>query len=189
MQFQFLCPNGHLLAADVSQAGAQCRCPECGILFLIPRAATIPLDSAPLGPNPPIRETEPDASDLTSEPQIGPPEVVEPAEAPPINVEPDASDAPPIADSDEPAPPLHIPCPSGHELETPVEMLGEEALCPYCKARFQLRYEDSREYHEKRAFLRKLHEQKVSRLWLTWSIVAAVVVLGGLLMMIIASTL
>ena len=68
-------------------------------------------------------------------------------------------------------------------------MLGEEALCPYCKARFQLRYEDSREYREKRARERELHEQKVGRLWLTWSVIAAVVVLGGLLVMIVVSTL
>lgn len=36
MSFQFQCPQGHLLEGDVSQAGQQCNCPMCGMLFIIP---------------------------------------------------------------------------------------------------------------------------------------------------------
>ena len=36
MSFQFECPNGHLLEGTPDQAGQQCHCPTCGMLFLIP---------------------------------------------------------------------------------------------------------------------------------------------------------
>ena len=36
MPMQFLCPQGHLLAGEPSQAGQPCKCPYCGIEFVIP---------------------------------------------------------------------------------------------------------------------------------------------------------
>ena len=75
-------------------------------------------------------------------------------------------------------------CPSGHELETPREMLGQDALCPFCQVQFPLRYEDSVEYREQQAKTRALRNQQLSQLWLRWSIVAAVLVFLGLMGMI-----
>jgi hypothetical protein len=51
-----------------------------------------------------------------------------------------------------------------------------------------LRYEDSREYRAERARAEALREEKLGRLWLTWAIIAAVAVLGGFILMIVAST-
>jgi hypothetical protein len=39
MGFKFLCPQGHLLEGDSSQAGQPCGCPECGTTFLVPQVA------------------------------------------------------------------------------------------------------------------------------------------------------
>lgn len=78
---------------------------------------------------------------------------------------------------------LHIPCPNGHELETPVEMLDQEVLCPQCNAQFRLRRKDSVEYKKKKEQDEKIKLEKVGNLWLNWAIVAVVVVvliLGGL---------
>ncbi len=37
MQFQFMCPHGHLLQGDIAQMGMPCQCPHCGITFIIPQ--------------------------------------------------------------------------------------------------------------------------------------------------------
>ena len=42
MQFQFMCPQGHLLQGDVAQMGMPCQCPHCGMTFLIPRVDVQP---------------------------------------------------------------------------------------------------------------------------------------------------
>jgi hypothetical protein len=76
---------------------------------------------------------------------------------------------------------VHIPCPNGHELETPVEMLGEEVLCPHCGVQFKLRNEDSKEYH----VLQENLEHRRAQFWLNWAIAASVVVGLGLLTMLI----
>jgi hypothetical protein len=67
---------------------------------------------------------------------------------------------------------VHIPCPNGHELETPLDMIGEQVMCPHCRARFVLREEDSVEYRIREENL----EQRRARFWLTWAITAAVLV-------------
>ena len=41
---------------------------------------------------------------------------------------------------------LHIPCPNGHELETPLDMIGQRAMCPHCGVEFRLKREKSVEY-------------------------------------------
>ena len=43
MPFQFQCPQGHLLEGDKSQAGQQCHCPTCGMLFIIPQPIGAPV--------------------------------------------------------------------------------------------------------------------------------------------------
>ena len=46
---------------------------------------------------------------------------------------------------------LHIPCPQCKKiLETPVEMLDLDVLCPHCQAQFQLRRRDSVEFKRKK---------------------------------------
>ena len=80
---------------------------------------------------------------------------------------------------------VHIPCPNGHELETPLDMIGQEVLCPHCAAQFRLRNEDSVEF---KAYQEKL-DIKRNRMWFNLSIAAAVVVFFGLLIMILVSRL
>jgi hypothetical protein len=79
---------------------------------------------------------------------------------------------------------VHVICPNGHPLETPREMLDQQALCPFCQAQFQLRLVDSVEYREERAKERARRESRANQLWLRWSIAAAVVVVLGLILLI-----
>jgi hypothetical protein len=85
---------------------------------------------------------------------------------------------------------FHIPCPSGHALEVTPEMLGKQAICPICRKQFQLRRENSIEYRQGKAVARaiqekarNLREKRAGELWLAWSILAAVAVLIGLIVL------
>src|SRR5690349_1780314 len=64
--------------------------------------------------------------------------------------EPIAAPAPetPPPEPEKPAEPelLHIPCPNGHELEVPPDMIDTEVLCPQCNVQFRLRAKDSIEH-------------------------------------------
>lgn len=80
---------------------------------------------------------------------------------------------------------VHVICPSGHELETPREMLGREAMCPYCQVQFTLRYEDSVEYRKEQAEELERLERRRAKLWLHWSIAIAVVVVGGVVALVV----
>lgn len=80
---------------------------------------------------------------------------------------------------------LHIYCPTGHELETPREMLGQEAICPFCQVQFRLRWEDSLECRRERELEQQRHLARQGRLWMQWSIAAAVAVVIGLIIMIV----
>ena len=78
---------------------------------------------------------------------------------------------------------VHIPCPNGHELETPLEMIGLEALCPYCRIKFRLRNQDSFEFKHQQAIL----DAKRARLWFNIAVITATAVgLGLVVMMIVA---
>ena len=89
----------------------------------------------------------------------------------------------------EPAAPriLHIPCPNGHELETPEEMVGQDVICPFCGEQFQLRLKDSVEHKRERALERELREIKSGQMWFNWAIVIAVLVVLGLIVLIALS--
>ena len=187
MPFQFLCPQGHLLQAEEAHMGLQTQCPQCGVLFIIP---TIAAPSFVVEPDPALNEYvgaggshETPATHPSPEAFFGAigsahsEQASSPADTPPATVE-QSSPAPPI--EAEPAI-LHIPCPNGHELETPVEMLGQDVLCPHCGAQFHLRREDSVEAEQER----ELREQRRAEAWFRWSIAAAVIVVIGLLAMII----
>jgi uncharacterized membrane protein YvbJ len=81
---------------------------------------------------------------------------------------------------------LHIPCPNGHELEVPPEMLNEDVLCPHCGAQFKLKEKNSVE------FIRKQQEEedkkfaKSGKLWFNWAIVFAFAIVIFLLVLIFA---
>jgi len=169
MSFQFQCPGGHLLEGEPSQAGQAVNCPTCGMLFVIP---------APL--------PEPAQEQLAFAPAFGPPGEQAPsrfahlaAMEPPVASPAAAEAMAPVAEAPaEAAPPevLHIPCPNGHELETPLDMLDQEVLCPQCHAQFLLRRKDSVEYKRKKHETEQIKEIKAGNLWLNIAIVAAVLV-------------
>jgi hypothetical protein len=172
MTFQFLCPQGHLLEGDESQMGQACDCPMCGMRFLIPMVAGYQQAAAP--------SPFDFAGGRRSE--GNPFALPEPEEEPEPEVEEEPVPSP--LESNEPKL-LHIPCPNGHELETPEEMLGQEVLCPFCGEQFELRYKDSVEHKREKAIEREMREVKTANMWFNWAIVVAVIVLGGLVFMIL----
>lgn len=164
MTFQFQCPQGHLLEGEPHDAGQQVNCPTCGILFIIP---------APLAPT---HQATPQA-----EPQPS---------GPTISVNTDSGNTPSPQPDPEPEEErlLHIPCPNGHELETPYDMLGQDVMCPHCDAQFHLREKDSVEYKRKRERKAQIREEKLGKAWLNWAIAIAIIVAIGLVSLIIVDT-
>jgi hypothetical protein len=155
MPFQFYCPQGHLLEGHESQMGQQSQCPLCGAIFLIPQVPQPQAAAAAPAPPPPAPASPP-----------------APAPAP-------AASAPPPPNV--PAPSLEarivrIPCPKGHLLETPSDMFGQQALCPYCNTQFELLYENSVEYQEEQVLAKQRREEEINKLWLKWTIRAAILV-------------
>ena len=202
MAFQFLCPQGHLLQADESEVGQQMQCPYCGGMFLVPQ----PLSTAAPEPSPPAPPAFPEAG-----PQV-PPE--QPPKQPPffqtpdapapspeqqapdfpgIQTEPQGGQAPAAAGvpsefkvlTAADLPIVHIACPNGHSMEAPQEMLGLEALCPFCQVQFRLRLEESVEYREEKAKEQERREIRAGQLWLRLAIAAAVVVVFGLILLML----
>jgi hypothetical protein len=114
---------------------------------------------------------------------------------PVIRTEPEAQPAPAATPSEPaPAPPLEekkeprivrIPCPQGHELQTPMDMLKQEVLCPICGTQFHLRYEDSIEFKEEQTELRRRKAEQLNQAALKWSIIAAIVIVLCIVAMII----
>lgn len=163
MPFQFHCPQSHLLEADESQVGQQCQCPMCGALFPIPAPAGVPEARAT-----PFSFHSAPAAETFSFP----------------NVAQGAPAAHPFEQQSSASRFLHIPCPRGHELEVPPEMLGQDVLCPHCQTQFRLRDKDSVEFKTKKRKELELKDYKSGQLWMTWAIVIGVVVLIGLVVMI-----
>ncbi|MCA9221503.1 MAG: hypothetical protein KDA71_14330 [Planctomycetales bacterium] len=172
MSFMFQCPNGHVLEGDPAHAGQQCQCPTCGILFIIPPPPA-PSPSAASGWTPQFgpRENAPAPFQVGGHPGAEAPSFTSPAPAEP-----------------EPEKLYHIPCPNGHELETPADMLGQDVLCPHCNVQFRLREKDSVEYKRQRREESIRRERKLGNVWLNWAITIAVVVVLGLLILILSGT-
>jgi len=89
----------------------------------------------------------------------------------------------------------HIPCPNGHEIDAPKELLDQPAVCPHCNVRFVLRKEDSRELRAEREKVEKRLAMEQERranaagnLWLVWVVVIGLVVLGFLALLIFLSS-
>jgi hypothetical protein len=120
-------------------------------------------------------------------------------EFPQHQTEPEQPFAPVTADSHattaepapEPAPEkqepriVRIPCPQGHELQTPMDMIGQEVLCPFCSTQFHLKYENSVEFMEERAESERRREEQLNRTALKSAIIAAVIVVLGIISMIV----
>ncbi len=159
MAFQFLCPQGHLLEGDESQSGEQLQCPYCQTVFVVPA----PTDPAASEPN---------------DRQSGLPE---------IRTAPDFHTSAPPGESGQSfsletardSSVVHIPCPRGHELETPREMIGQHAMCPHCQTEFQLRLKDSREYRQDQAAEQERRQRRLGKAWMNWTIAMVVIVVLG----------
>lgn len=194
MAFQFQCPQcANVLQAEDFQAGQQSYCPMCGAMFLIPSpyvpqapqalppmpypGAQVPAGTYPTGPAPsPSLPSFPEI-DTGASSRAGPAAGGHPGVPPPQPPAPGFKLGEPEL--------LHIPCPQCKEmLETPVEMLDQEVLCPHCQAQFQLRRRDSVEFRRKKEQEAQIKEMKTGNLWLNLAIVAVVLVvlfLGALI--------
>ena len=172
MPFQFQCPTGHLLEADESQVGQQSQCPMCGQVFAIP---------SPDGMAP-APEPEPVPS------PFGPPGTQGAEEPAPFVL--NTGGGGPIDPAGVLSGPtlLHIPCPNGHELETPPEMIGQEVMCPHCGVQFLLREKDSVEAKRRKREQLELKDYKAGKTWLMWAVIIGVLVLIGLIIMIAVSS-
>ncbi len=161
--------------------GMQCECPQCGMAFIIPTiehsaqsvapAANVPFESqhAELASieeeEEPLGALDAPASGLTDSMAGFEPGPMAPA------------DLGAAAAAEEV---LHIPCPNGHELETPIDMIGQRAMCPHCKVQFKLRREKSVEYLREREII----DRRRARFWFQLAIVAASFVVLLLLVMV-----
>jgi hypothetical protein len=196
MTFQFLCPQGHLLQGEEAHMGMQCQCPQCGTAFIIPTIESAPSPAAT--PSAPDLGLAPfDDADLLSGP-ANPSRTYESASS---GLEDfaaggfeshDPGTAGLAADegvgelSDEVGEVLlHIPCPNGHVLDVPLEMIGARAMCPHCRAEFRLRREKSEEYLREQEIL----DARRAQFWFKLAIIAAGVVVIVLLVMILAASL
>ena len=205
MAFQFLCPQGHLLQGEESLSGTECRCPQCGVLFLIPQPP-VAAPPVPEGSDADYGTPEEDAfpdfaqavrgaardKDPISRLQEEPPpdeEFESESDAQAGAEDPDAIIPAPgsgAVDMDDQESFLHIPCPAGHMLETPRNMLGQEVLCPFCKQRFYLQYERSVEYQQAKQLAEEKFEQRRGRIWMAWAVAAAVIAIAGIVGLILA---
>jgi hypothetical protein len=184
MTFQFLCPQGHLLQGEESHMGMQCQCPQCGVNFIIPtveraqQSQAVETGAAPQTPQidlPPLRADDGLSDAGGAAAASG---GLDALEAAPIDT--GALDDAAVAETL-----LHIPCPNGHELEVPVDMVGQRAMCPHCNVEFRLRQEKSVEYIRQQELL----DRKRAEFWFRLAIIAAGVVVAVLLVMVLATML
>jgi hypothetical protein len=184
MTFQFLCPQGHLLEGEEAHMGMQCQCPQCGTAFIIPTIAqpghapsqgassaassVDELELAPLAPMDALKELE-------AEPA--------PAKKTGSTLDPSELDDSDMGTGVVKEPLLHIPCPNGHELETPLDMIGQRAKCPHCGVEFRLKREKSIEYIRQQEAL----ERRQAKFWFQLAIIAASFVVVVLIAMIVIS--
>lgn len=178
MPFQFLCPQGHLLEGNESDMGLECQCPQCGTAFIIPTIDRPGQSSAPAPVQEPVQSA-------FQRPRSGRDKAFEALEAAAESTTPKK----PAKLDDEllddvgtvvEEPLLHIPCPNGHELETPFDMLGQRAMCPHCGAEFKLKREKSVEYLREQEIL----ERQRAKFWFQLAVLAAGFVVVVILAMI-----
>jgi glutaredoxin len=175
MSFQFQCPNGHLLEADESQSGQTCTCPHCSISIVIPASPASASQPSTVPTPPPAPEAVSGVPEIYPEFDAG--NVGRTTKS--VTINPDDEAAEKL---------LHIPCPKGHILDTPLDMLGEDVLCPHCETQFRLLERNSVEFQRKNELEERRKEARANKFWLNFAIIAAVVFVLGLLIMIIASS-
>ena len=167
--FPFQCPAGHLVQAEKSHAGQPSSCPTCGVAMIIPSplpdANTGNVDSS-LAPESPAQNAI----------QVG----EQNASPAPVGIMPALNATPEF---------FHIPCPNGHPLETPADMIGEYAKCPQCGVEFDLREEDSEEYRRRRQMQEESELANLDRKWLNRAIAIVVLVALGGVVLVIATML
>ena len=114
MGFHFKCPQGHLLQAEPTDMGRQSSCPHCGTAFIVP----LPIGAVAM-PQPVLPQiVQPFSSG--SAPVTGP-------EAIPV-VRPSRPGGPVELPASADQHLIHIPCPNGHELEVPNDMLDQDSV-------------------------------------------------------------
>lgn len=212
MPFYFYCPLGHLLEGQETMVGQQSGCPVCGQLFVVPAPGPPAAPAWPGMPAPAPSYQPPYPGVLTggwpgemgaagmapgaipasaaagqAEPELDVSALPNFGAAAP-EMSPDDVPATPAAPAEPPPPKLlHIPCPKGHQLETPEEMFGLEAQCPICSEQFVLRPENSVEHVAAAAEKQRVRDEKLSRFWLKISIGAAIAGAVGILAAVVYS--
>ncbi len=197
MTFQFLCPQGHLLQGEEAHMGMQCQCPQCGTAFIIPTIESSPSPGGTTA-DPELGLAPFDDADPFDQPTAAPSRQMESAPSGLENFAAggfeshDLGSASFAADegigelADEVGEVLlHIPCPNGHVLDVPLDMIGARAMCPHCRAEFRLRREKSEEHLREQEIL----DAKRAQFWFKLAIIAAGVVVIVLLVMILAASL
>jgi hypothetical protein len=186
MTFQFLCPQGHLLQGEEAHMGMECQCPQCGTAFIIPTVvhggeASVEELIAPF--EPPAAPIEPAVESMLEAPPVADSEPLEEAVSH-LDVSDLAKSELQQAAVAETM--LHIPCPNGHELETPPDMVGHRAKCPHCGVEFRLRRDKSIEYLRQQEII----DRRRARMWFQLAIVAAsfvgVVLLAMVILMVVS---
>jgi len=81
---------------------------------------------------------------------------------------------------------LHIRCPSGHLVTAKSNLLGKNGRCPACKKTFELRYEDSVEFRRRTEKILHREEVKAGSAWVAWALLAAFLVLVGVVAVMLA---
>lgn len=174
MPYQFHCPQNHLLEAEPEQAGQQVQCPVCGTALVIPQPPGQTPEAPPEGS--PFPGGQFNAPPMTQAPPAGGFAGIGAGTAP---FNPGEITTPQL---------LHIPCPNGHELEVPPDMINQDVMCPHCNVQFRLRERDSKEYKRRKKEEMELKDLKAGKNWLMWAVIFAVCILAGLVALIGAST-
>jgi len=199
MVFHFFCPQGHILEAEHEQVGQPAACPFCGIEMFIPAPLDHPSTGKPStveliqtfpsgGPALSLTEGPSEQTDTEIPANTGIQASIPEENTRAGQVEQSLVLEAPRGISSRAEPSqgvLHIPCPLGHILETPPEMLGMAVMCPMCQTTFEPQYEASQEYRQKREEMAAKAAERAARFWLQLAIGTAIVVLGGLIMLII----
>ena len=229
MNFQFYCPQGHLLQSDTANAGYTIACPICGTQFIVPAPPQSLLDAAKQEAQTENDEDDEDEDEaeedlfafrgkgkgkgkgkssgattnlnelLAAQDDDDDEDEEEDDEDEDGDDEDEDEDDEaeeggnggifsfdPSNDRRSDLPPLHIPCPKGHVLEVPREILGEEVECPYCGEQFLLKRERSFEYINDRYKQETSSEAKVSKEWFTRAMIGVILAIALILFLLLA---
>lgn len=177
-----------MLQGEPSQMGQTINCPTCGILFLVPTVAPAGTQTVSAVPPaaPPKRRDEEGLPDLhfRKRPSRRFAHLDEPAEGEAFGggaEEALADFGVRTGDAFNPVDSgprlVHIDCPRGHELITPLDTMGQEVLCPHCGEQFTMRYENTREFKTEQHWKEEARQQNLGQQWLMWAVIVGVLVL------------